>query len=305
MKLKVLTQSQVEHFMEYGWVKLEAAFSYNHALEAQEHVWKQLEKRGLRKDEPSTWTQPLIHLKENYVSPAFTACQTERLEDAVEDLIGEGRWEGRGKPIHWGWWPVNFSSGAERPWDVPTNGWHIDGLHYPQYLDSREQGLLLLCLFSEIGPHGGGTLVAERSHHLVANVFPRHPEGMDVKDVISTVNKHPWTSRLTGQPLGDNAEIPDVINRIDFFMNKEYTDGCGIRLKVVETTGSPGDIILGHPFLYHAASQNHSGIPRFLCNNLTAIREKLNFRRSDPQDYSPLETSIMESLRLYGEKKME
>jgi len=78
-------------------------------------------------------------------------------------------------------------------------------------------------------------------------------------------------------------------------MEKPYVDEDGIRLQVVETTGNPGDVILCHPFLYHAASQNHSGVPRFMCNRTTPLTEKINLNRQDG-NYSPLERSIKSAI---------
>lgn len=288
----VLTASQIEQFMEAGWIKLEEAYSAEQALAACDHVWSQVEKRGVDRRDPGTWTQPMVRMNENYSTPAFAACQTERLRGAVEDLIGEGRWYHRNKPIGWGWWPVNFAHGADRPWDVPTEGWHVDGIHHPQFIDSPEQGLLLLCLFSEIRPRGGGTLVAEGSHRIVARVLADHPEGLGVRQVIDLAKAHPWLAALTG---GAPLEDPSA-SRIETFMDRTAVDADGSRLRVVEMTGGPGDVVIGHPFLFHAASQNHSGVPRFMCNNQAPLNDRLLLNRTAGDAYSPLELSIRGAL---------
>ncbi|GBG06427.1 hypothetical protein PAT3040_00954 [Paenibacillus agaridevorans] len=98
-------------------------------------------------------------------------------------------------------------------WTVPNVGWHWDGIHFRHYVDAPDQGLVCLCLFSDIGPQGGGTLVVEGSHHL-----------------------------------------------------------C-------------------HPFLIHAASPNHSGVPRFMCNRASPLKERLRFAAAGAADESPLERS--------------
>ncbi len=289
---RVLSTAQIEHFMETGWVKLEQAYTEKQALLAQDYVWKQVEQRGVMRDDPATWTQPMVRMNENYNTPEFRACKTERLCGAIEDLIGEGQYANRDKPIHWGWWPVNFSHGADRNWDVPTEAWHVDGIHYPQFIDSKEQGLLMLCLFSEIKPGGGGTLVAEYSHNIVANILAEHPEGLDIKEVNALTKQHPWIAELTG-----NAPASDSLrSRIEYFMNNVTIDGKGNRLRVVETTGAPGDVILGHPFLFHAASQNHSGKTRFMCNNQAPLVDKMQLHRKDGNNYTPLELSIKRAI---------
>ncbi len=80
-------------------------------------------------------------------------------------------------------------------------------------------------------------------------------------------------------------------------MDEETVDEYGTRLRVIETTGAPGDVIFCHPFLYHAASQNHSGVPRFMCNRTTPLYDKLQLQRDD-NEYSPVEHSIRGALQL-------
>ena len=294
---KVLTQEQVNQFIELGWVKVEQAFPKEAALEAQSIVWENVEKRGIRKDDRSTWTEEMVQLNETYEHDEFQKCNTTRLADAIEDLVGEGRWANRtvygesDKKVGYGWWPVNFSQGANKPWSVPTTGWHWDGIHFRHYIDSPEQGLLCLNLFSEIGKQGGGTLVAEGSHKVIAKFLSKQTDGIELEEGIRALNKqHPWFSELTASNQKDDT-TKDEQDRIEKFMENPYVDEDGIKLRVIETTGNPGDVILCHPFLYHAASQNHSGVPRFMCNRTTPLTERINLNRPDG-NYSPLEWSI-------------
>lgn len=39
------------------------------------------------------------------------------------------------------------------------NGWHVDGDFFVHYLDSREQALLVIPLFTDIQENGGGTMI--------------------------------------------------------------------------------------------------------------------------------------------------
>lgn len=293
----MLTQEQVNQFIELGWVKVEQAFPKEVALEAQSIVWENVEKRGVLKDDISTWTEEMVQLNETYEHDEFQKCNTTRLADAIEDLVGEGRWANRtvygesDKKVGYGWWPVNFSQGANKPWSVPTTGWHWDGIHFRHYIDSPEQGLLCLNLFSEIGKQGGGTLVAEGSHKVIAKFLSEQPDGIELEEGIRALNKqHPWFSELTASNQKDDTTNNEQ-DRIEKFMENPYVDEDGIKLRVIETTGNPGDVILCHPFLYHAASQNHSGIPRFMCNRTTPLTERINLNRPDG-NYSPLEWSI-------------
>lgn len=290
MSLKVLTETQVEQFIDRGCVKLEEAFPRKQALAAQDFLWERLAERGVAKDDPATWTEPMVHIKEVYTDPVFQACETERLADAVEDLVGAGRWAGRGKPAQWGWWPVNFAVGADRAWDVPTGGWHWDGQQFRHSVTAPDQGLLLLPHFSEVGPHGGGTVVAEGSHEIVARLLSEYPDGVEHPEALDRCRReHPWLAELTGVTPGDGAP------RVEKFMERTTVDEAGTSLNVIETIASPGDVILCHPFLYHAASQNLSGVPRFMCNRTAPLRELMQLERPDG-DYSPVEISIKKAL---------
>jgi len=289
--LSVLTNAQVEQFIEEGYTRLEEAFSPQQALLAQSFLWERLAERGVQRADPATWKEPMVRVNETYEDPVFQACATSRLVSAIEDLVGHGRYAEAGQKTRWGWWPVNFSLGSHEPWNVPKTGWHWDGSHFRHYVDSPDQGLLLLCLFSEVKPRGGGTTVAVGSHKIVTKLLSRYPEGVEHRPAIDECNRtHPWLGQLTGL-------VPTPTeNRVEYFMETPYTDEDNVTLRVVEATGSPGDIFLCHPFLYHSSSQNHSGIPRFMCNRTTPLTERMQTQRSDG-NYSPLETSLRQVLR--------
>lgn len=301
MNLKVLTKEQVEHFMDRGWVRVEQAYPHDVALAAQDQVWKRLaEKKGIRKEDPSTWTEDMAHLREAYDDEEFQLCNTVRFADAVEDLLGHGRLQKRivngesNTRAHYGWWPVNFSLGADEPWDVPTTGWHWDGIQFRHYVDSPDQGLLCLCMFSDIASRGGATVIAEGSHKVVAKMLEQYPDGLELGDAIPKVNEtHPWFRAL----LGHNEEIAAKHERIDRLMNEWYEDEDGVQLKVTEAAANAGDVILCHPFLYHARTQNHLKIPRFMCNRTMPLKERIQLNREDA-DYSPLELSIRRALKM-------
>lgn len=142
---------------------------------------------------------------------------------------------------------MNFSYGGHQPWSVPAKGWYWDGIHFRHFVDSPDQELLCLCIFSEVGPHGGGTLVAEGSHKLVAKFLEKHPEGLESQHAIDTLNlEHPWLKELTSAVGGDKDDFLGIGDaspeaRIERFMNW-HTDEDGVRLRVIETTSSPGEV---------------------------------------------------------------
>jgi hypothetical protein len=308
MGLKVLTNAQVEQFMEAGWVKLKEAYPREKALSAQQVLWEQVEKRGVLKKDTSTWTQQMVRINEGFDTPEFRECNTEKLQDAIEDLVGEYRWRNRGDTVNWGWWPVNFSLGGDKPWDVPSVGWHYDGQHFRHYVDSWEQGLLCLCIFSDVQPQGGGTVIAEGSHKVVAKILAQHPEGLEHGEAIRLAKHHPWLAELSGFNVQNQSEpiysdgsheaaaSEEETNRIEKFMKNTFTDADGIKLRVVETSASAGDVLLCHPFLFHASAPNTIGVPRFMCNRTTPLKERMNLNRVNSEDYSPLELSIRKAI---------
>ena len=56
---------------------------------------------------------------------------------------------------------------------------------------------------------------------------------------------------------------------------------------------SKGDVVLLHPYVLHAVSQNVLGVPRFITNPPIALREPMRFDRPDP---SPVEQAVLRGL---------
>ena len=100
--------------------------------------------------------------------------------DAVCDLLGGE--ERIASPYTWGdGLIVNLREGADRPWDPPSprvKGWHKDGDFFRHFLDSPEQGLLTLVLWTDVLPRGGATFVAADSVPVVARFLAERPEGV-------------------------------------------------------------------------------------------------------------------------------
>jgi hypothetical protein len=64
----------------------------------------------------------------------------------------------------------------------------------------------------------------------------------------------------------------------------------------VETTGRLGDVVLMHPYMLHAVSQNHRGTARFITNPPIALKEPMDFDRADPGEHSPVEWAVLRAL---------
>ena len=61
-------------------------------------------------------------------------------------------------------------------------------------------------------------------------------------------------------------------------------------------TGRLGDVVLLHPYVLHAVSQNHLGVARFITNPPIALKEPMNFNRDNPNEFSPVERAVLKGL---------
>ena len=67
-------------------------------------------------------------------------------------------------------------------------------------------------------------------------------------------------------------------------------------VRLVEATGRLGDVVLMHPYMLHAVSQNHRGTARLITNPPIALTEPMEFDRDDPAEYSPVERAVLRAL---------
>lgn len=237
-----LVASDLEQFIERGWCLLPGAFSEAQARAAQEVVWQRMrEKRGIRRDDPTTWP-PAYDVEQSLdAAPQIIDCFTPVIGDAIERLVGAGRWCGVRR---WGFWPVSFHYAKDEPQEFPEWGWHVDGNWFRHTLDCPKQGLLVIGLFTDVPPGSGGTIVAEGSHRRAARVLAEHPEGLTHRELFDLV---------LAQPIGNFREL----------------------------TGKAGDVVLAHPFLFHTRGCKRHGPPRILSNVEAPLREGMRFDRAD------------------------
>jgi hypothetical protein len=257
MSSDVLRPDEIELFIESGYAMVRQAFTTRQAAAACECVWRRMEqKAGIRKSDPSTWPER-YDIEEHLRNPEILECFTNRISNAISQLVGHGRWRGERR---WGLWPVNFSFGRSRPYGFPTTGWHIDGNWFTHTVNSPKQGLLVVGLFTDIEPRGGGTILSLGSHKRTARVLAGYPKGIGHRDLFREV---------LSEPIGNFHEV----------------------------TGSAGDVLLAHPFLFHTKGIKHVGAPRIISNTEAGLREPMVLTRTLDTDYSMLEESIRKALR--------
>lgn len=253
---RVLTDEQAEHFLRNGYVVIHDCFTREAAEELTGTIWTRL---GYDPDDPATWAEPSIHMPSHRRFDVRTFAP--RVWDAVCDLLGGE--ERIVRPYTWGdAFIVNLFEGADRPWQDASphvGGWHKDGDFFRHFLDSPEQGLLTLVLWSDVRHQGGATFVATDSVGPVARHLAAHPEGV----------------------LPTEFPTRDLIGQCTRF---------------AEATGTVGDVFLLHPYVLHAKAQNVLRVPRYITNPPVHLAEPMRFDREDPDDHSLVEQAVLRGL---------
>ncbi len=269
---KVLTEAQIQSFLDKGYLVV------NDCLDtAIAHRWidEAYARLGYDKHDPSTWQKDIIWMDHKNQLPVRELAP-KAWAAILEVVGGEDRLETQVMQIdskHFStinssiWsdaFIVNFHKGADQPWQPPSakvGGWHKDGSYFKHFLDSREQALLTVVLWSDMLHQGGGTFIAPDSVRLMARYLSQHPEGVNPKD----------------------------------FKFQEMISEC---TQFEEITGKAGDFVMLHPFMLHASSQNVIGKPRFMSNPPIVLKEPMNLNRENPEDFSLLERATLHYLGL-------
>lgn len=161
-----LTQQQIDHFMKKGFVRLPNCFSRAKAAEWTADVWTRL---GYSPSDKSTWAAERIHMPEHRQEPVKTFAP--KAWAAICELLGgEDR-----VAEHSATWNDAFivnlgTAESEGKWPSPKDldGWHVDGDFFIHFLDSPEQGLLVVPLFTDIQDRAGGTMVCSDAIKMMA-----------------------------------------------------------------------------------------------------------------------------------------
>lgn len=243
-----LTKTQLDEFVERGWTLLGGGFPESVARAVRRDLGTRI---GVDLDCPQQWTQPQLWVKNMMRRPPYTDALTDRFRSAVDQLVGPGRWE---PTAEMGWWPVNFPGFDDPPY---VDDWHIEGGWFRHHVWSPEQAVLNLFCFSTVERSGGGTLLAEGSHHLAARVlWDAEPGGLAADDF-----DQPLTAALqqSGWP------------------------------GVVEVVAAEGDVVLAHPLMFHASNANRGTRPRVMAQPAFSMNEP---RRTEGTDLCPVEIPI-------------
>ncbi|EMD96800.1 hypothetical protein COCC4DRAFT_199270 [Bipolaris maydis ATCC 48331] len=274
-----LSQEQIDFFMENGWLKLSDCFTREQADKLQETLWTRL---GMDPNDMSTWHTERTNMPFFHEFPASTFAP-KAWAGICSLLGGSARVDSNASTWKDGF-IVNLGTPAGhnsvvRPQDLPQ--WHVDGDFFVHYLDSPEQALLVIPLWTDIVPGGGGTYICPAAIPHVAKHLYENPDGV--------------SPRMTPR-----AQNPDFIEEkgLSWFNNlaASMPDDA-----FVEATGVVGDVYLLHPLMLHAASNNQLRNVRVITNPPVSVKEPFVFDRPDG-NYSVVERKTMKAL---GKERLE
>ena len=131
----MLSPAEIRAFAADGYVAIRGALPREVAEACQDLVWTQLREHGVARDDPATWTSPVVRIACPQTGPFAAAGpgSVPVLREACDQLIGAGRWWPRtdvGGTI-----PIRFP-GPDDPGDA---GWHIEASFQPDDQDPASQ----------------------------------------------------------------------------------------------------------------------------------------------------------------------
>jgi len=257
--LQALSPAEADAFVERGYVVIRGAFARETAEQLLPQVWARLPEDPR---DPSTHHRRGAQIEDILRDGPVAALFTPRYCASVDELLGKDRWWTRRDGF--GWVVVRFPDPGASGWQPPTSGWHVDGTHFHHYLNSPEQGLVGIEMFTDIEPCGGGTAVRVGSHRRIARLLAgAGPSGLSYADL-----------RRASEEMRD--------------------------LPAVEVIGEAGDVLWMHPFLVHARSINLRSRVRVAANRCVAMHEPFRLEREHAGRRSLVERAIVEALAERG-----
>lgn len=261
MPESILSPSDIEHFIQRGFVRVRACFDRAEAIDATARACERL---YCSLSEPASWPIGRMRAPESR-RLSFEEIAPRAWQAACELLGGAER---IAQPCVWtDQFIINFGRQTELTWQPPTgaphawHNWHKDGDFFRHFIDSPEQGLLVIGIFSDIAEGDGATYLACDSVGHIARYLAARPEGVLPPDL--------------------RAPGLEIIARCRDF---------------VAATGEIGDVYLLHPFMLHSQSVNAGPRARFIVNPPVKLREPMCFARERDADHSPVERAVLAAL---------
>ena len=290
---RVLSREQAWHFVEHGHVVVPQAFDKALAEAVREQAWRELEeKHGARRGEPDSWGCGFQGRNRipGYARTAgsgrkfLLSADAPTAFQAIVDVVGGAErlpddgakmsWSdaavanlGVGRdvaPDHAGVAVAPPGASSDSGAEARRASWHKDGWHFRHFLDSPEQGLLVVPIFSDIQPQSGGTPIATDSIAPVARLLAANPQGFHADSV-----------------QGAGYLIPGLVEQCSSF---------------AELVGEAGDLAILHPYMLHRPCLNPSPRPRFIANAALVLEEPMRFDRPQDDACSLVELAVLRAL---------
>lgn len=252
-----MTWSARAEFLDHGFVAVDDALD---AGFCEAVVQRGFARLGMDESDPTTWPPGRTHLgPDQHWSLADVAPRAQGvLDELVEPCrVGYGGIQDNlilNVPLAGeDWWGPDEALGH-------PEGWHKDGDWFRHFLDSPEQGLLVIVFWRTVVERQGPTCVATDSIVPVACHLAERPEGLDPSEMRV----------VTDEVLADCREFRALVGR-------------------------QGTIVFAHPFMLHSVSPNDLGTPRVISNSSVMLRSPMSFDRPDGA-YSAVEETILRAL---------
>lgn len=260
----VLSDVDIEYFESHGWVLLKNAINQSVLKEELEAATTEFSTIDLDTMTSTTGGVRLPTFSNRYID-VKTHCP--RVWNAICQLAGGEQRLIVSKCNTYNNAIVRISQPTVTP-KPDKNSWHVDGWHRLHYLNSPDVGVVVLWLFSDVEPSGGGTHFATDSISHVAKLLRNHPDGIPAK-------------KLHGADSGTHGLVHRLLAQCSDFE---------------ELVCAAGDVALVHPFMIHAGCPNSSKRHRFLARTHNPLREPLKFDYNCPETMSPIERCVMKAL---------
>jgi hypothetical protein len=262
----MLTVTQRSELASRGLTYLHAVISRDQAATIEDRIWAFLAKRGIDRTDRTTWPPGglMSGLQGLRQAGAFAPFSNARLFAVVDQLLGAGTWT---KPRQEGQALLSFPQ--PEPWEIPHKVWHFD-LPAKGPIDCFH-AVRVFGYAATVAPRGGGTLLVEGSPELVRRMVERSPDhnagqSADVRRRLAA--RSPWFKALTSAGSDRIAQ---------FMIDGDEIDG--VRVRVIEATGEPGDVCIMHPWMLHNIANNCADRPRMMMTQ--------TFLRDDNVYYAP------------------
>jgi hypothetical protein len=144
----VLSDDEIGGFLAEGYVAVRAAVPAPVIAACQDAIWAELGRQGARRDDPATWTVPVLRVPCPEGDAFARAGTMPVLQEACDQLVGAGRWwrrAGIGGTI-----PVRFPS-EDDPGDAGMEWLPVAqqaarvSAHRPTVLATGRAGDVFLC----------------------------------------------------------------------------------------------------------------------------------------------------------------